>query len=314
MSVRFPWEVGFGLGLSDDVDQCKPVQRLICLFDFYRTYRGSFAWSAMYNNNAAFFVDNDVKNISVVFEQMVKRLKQRHGVKVKLDNKVGKQFLFKDKNYVDSVEIVFYDFYGAFKKMADVFVNDEWGKECFRYVHYSGGFEKFVNEFIVLRDSLRGKARDVGKVEFNTRKIVFPVFFVSDADVALLRRKSFFEDFVSFFSDSTFERFYPVLIANDASVLPEDFFDFVEWSAFLGEDNLSYANDVLYPDFKIGRESLYQDLIGYGYTRFNDESKVLVPLYPRKFTPNDFFLGLDKAFRDEDAAYEAYLDSLYDGS
>lgn len=256
-------------------------------FDFLRTYRRRISWDAVNFKNAAYFHNNDEKEIASFFENLLKQSKEFSG----------------------SVSLSLYHLSLTPEPALEALEGDS---TTFRYHHYKESLKTLLEDFGKFRKEVGEENFKLGYVDAPFRKVLIPIIMLDETHVQILRNdEKVLKMMVSLLTRSNSQRIYPFLYTAYSKSLPHELLRVLDWAVYIGSENSVHARDVLYSDKKESFYSIRQQVIGVAS---HIKSKYLIVAHPYKFEPSPFYVKEMERKRIEDENYERYLDTLNDGT
>lgn len=160
------------------------------------------------------------------------------------------------------------------------------------------------------RNEIRSRTARLHIAEMSNRRLSVFLLNMDDADVRSLdeEHRELLEDLVL---NSSFERVYVIPLVSSARIFSEDFTRRMEWSAFLGEDNISYARDEIFTNLSDGTFDVRVEIVGVLRQAGLDRFTVLHSIDRRK---PSWVKTMENVRQNEQAVYDSYLSTLDDGS
>ncbi len=276
----YPWDP---LQLSTLIESGLRVRKNSVNYMVFRTFKKPLFWTALQDKNFALFYGS--RDIAETFiEQLI-------------DSTV--------KNCEEAVVMALYDFTGEWEAFA---LEKDDSKYLFTYHPYQESLSHFLHELEKHRTIIRTASLNVGPLEAPNKVMQFIFLPLTPNQVNELARDLGLRDiFRSLLTESARERIYLLPLVKDAADFPSDLLQSFSQSYFLGEDNMHYMSEVIYPEWVITANSFGQELVGFGIF---GEKEELVSLHPARFTPSEWSIKRAAAFDEEEALYRKYLASL----
>ena len=276
------------LGLSTASDAFQRASKQSVGFSLFRIFRGRIKWSPMTTDNLALFYGNNIPQRDAFISSIVKQV-----------NKVS-----------DSANIYLIDLTGDLLSLSESLTKTN--RDSFTYKHFTGDLEGILKRLTVFRDEVRNTTKKERVIELTNRKLSFVFVNMSNEDAEILNKSEdariLIKDLIT---NSYRERLYFVPIVPYASKFPKDILETFQWCGFLGNENAKLCREELYPNMREGLYSIRQIISGIV---FSNTHKTLVMIHPMKFTPSEWHIKREQQIKDENKAFNKFLEALDDGS
>lgn len=276
------------LGLSTTLDGFQRASKQSVGFNLFRIFRGRIKWSPMTTDNLALFYGNNIPQRDAFISSIVKQV-----------NKVS-----------DSANLYLIDLSGTLRSLSESLTKTN--RDSFTYKHFTGDLEGILKRLTVFRDEVRNATQKERVIELTNRKLSFVFINMSDEDAEILNRSKDMQILMKdLITNSYRERLYIVPIVPSASSFPKNILKSFQWCAFLGDKNVKLCREELYPNMREGLYSIRQVISGIV---FSNTHKTLVMIHPMKFTPSEWHIKREQQTKDENKAFNNFLEALDDGS
>lgn len=278
------------LGLDRSLDPYHRAVKQEVTFKLFRVFTGNIYWSPFVAKSIALFYGED----TVQRDQFVYNI------------------INQSKKFKESVNTHIVDLTGELKTVVE-----ELGKHrgnLFTYKHFLNDVNSIVEVLEKLkeyRDDVRAETAELRVLEQAHRRLSIVFLNLSREQMIEIKGSqyltSLLKDLMNF---SDRERLYVVPITPSADVFPVDILKEVEWAGFLGDTNYKICKQ-LYPKKK---ESVYSKKQHFSGIVFSNSHRFLVVVHPLVYTPSTWGLEKERQIKNENEAFEKFLQSLDDGS
>lgn len=272
-----PWDP---LKLTDKIDGGHRARRNLVNFPLFRAYRRKLFWSSMTDNGLGLYY-GDYRQVTTMITNMIK---------------------YARKNFLGAMSINYYDFSGDRKTLLEPYMKDYF----FKYVPYERKFPQFLRDLLEHRGKIRNMTQDVGRTEAPNKLIEIIMIDLSESMVEDLNK--FKKAFLELLLNSSNERLHLFLLSEYAGNIDPEIIGSTSQNFFIGDENSDYVRNDLCADWKIKRNSIDQEVIGFGITGL--EENYLTPIHNLKYTLSAWRKEYNEILDEEEELYRRFLEDL----
>lgn len=260
-------------------------------FDFFKVKTTNVTWYATEHKNLALFYGKDKKVLESFLHDLV-----RQGAK-KYNSTLLRVF---DRVEDSNVAPLVAEFSSKRDPRFDV-----------RVIKDSSSFESRIASLVSYQMDIEKLTTDAKMVESANKKMDIILLHLSAGDVSALRlNKTLQSSFISLLSTMRRQRIALFVLFENASLFPKEVVEVFDWVASIGVD-AAFARSEFFSELNDTTYDINQVVIGNLYRKGIDDLSVI---HPRKFTESEWRIQENIRLEEEKITYEAYLNSLDDGS